>query len=106
MRPASRWVWCSSSMPMRNLTVTGISVPSAARTAAPTIWPNSRRLNGSAAPPPRLVTLGTGQPKVTKRGGGAALPFKRRLFGQIVGALGHLGHRAAEIHVDVVGQAF
>ena len=38
-------------------------VPSVARTAAATIWPNSRRLKGSAAPPPRLVTLGTGQPK-------------------------------------------
>ncbi len=41
----------------------GCPVPSVARTAAATIWPNSRRLNGSAAPPPRLVTLGTGQPK-------------------------------------------
>ena len=50
-------------MPMRNFTVTGMPVPSVARTAAATIWPNSRRLNGSAAPPPRRVTLGTGQPK-------------------------------------------
>ena len=50
-------------MPIRNLTVTGTGVPSVARTAAATIWPNSRRLYGSAAPPPRRVTLGTGQPK-------------------------------------------
>jgi hypothetical protein len=28
-----------------------------------TIWPKRRRLYGSAAPPPRRVTLGTGQPK-------------------------------------------
>ncbi|EUA23760.1 hypothetical protein I553_5216 [Mycobacterium xenopi 4042] len=45
-------------------------VPSAPRTAAATIWPNSRRLYGSAARP----------------------------------APGDLGHRAAEVHIDVVGQ--
>ena len=50
-------------MPIRNFTVTGMPVPSVARTAAATIWPNSLRLNGNAAPPPRRVTLGTGQPK-------------------------------------------
>ncbi|SRX84033.1 hypothetical protein MPP7335_05822 [Mycolicibacterium parafortuitum] len=43
--------------------MTGISVPSVALTAAATIWPNSLRLYGSAAPPPRRVTFGTGQPK-------------------------------------------
>ena len=32
------------------------------------------------------MNFGCPVPKVTKRGGGAALPFKRRLFGQIVGA--------------------
>ena len=34
MRPASRWVWWASSIPIRNLTVTGMSVPAVARTAA------------------------------------------------------------------------
>src|SRR6201987_5399090 len=32
------------------------------------------------------INFGCPVPKVTRRGGGAALPFKRRLFGQIVGA--------------------
>ncbi|OBF49626.1 tRNA-dihydrouridine synthase [Mycobacterium sp. 852002-53434_SCH5985345] len=32
------------------------------------------------------MNFGCPVPKVTKRGGGAALPYKRRLFGQIVGA--------------------
>ncbi len=32
------------------------------------------------------MNFGCPVPKVTKRGGGAALPFKRRLFGQIVAA--------------------
>jgi nifR3 family TIM-barrel protein len=32
------------------------------------------------------MNFGCPVPKVTRRGGGAALPFKRRLFGQIVGA--------------------
>ena len=31
------------------------------------------------------MNFGCPVPKVTRRGGGAALPFKRRLFGQIVG---------------------
>ena len=48
-------------MPIRIFTVTGR--PSALATAARTISSNSRRLYGSAAPPPRRVTLGTGQPK-------------------------------------------
>src|ERR1700738_2945555 len=34
------------------------------------------------------MNFGCPVPKVTRRGGGAALPFKRRLFGQIVGAAG------------------
>ena len=38
------------------------------------------------------MNFGCPVPKVTRRGGGAALPFKRRLFGQIVGA----GVRATE----------
>ena len=50
-------------MPIRNFTVTGTLEPSVARFAAATICPNSLRLYGSAAPPPRRVTLGTGQPK-------------------------------------------
>lgn len=32
------------------------------------------------------INFGCPVPKVTKRGGGAAIPYKRRLFGQIVGA--------------------
>ena len=32
------------------------------------------------------MNFGCPVPKVTRRGGGAALPFKRRLFGQIVAA--------------------
>src|ERR1700756_1970595 len=32
------------------------------------------------------MNFGCPVPKVTRRGGGAALPFKRRVFGQIVGA--------------------
>src|SRR5699024_622131 len=64
IRPASRWVWCSSSIPTRIFTVTGMSVPSVARTAAATIERKSRRLYGIAEPPPRRVTLGTGQPKL------------------------------------------
>ena len=35
------------------------------------------------------MNFGCPVPKVTRRGGGAALPFKRRLFGQIVGAAVH-----------------
>ena len=45
------------------------------------------------------MNFGCPVPKVTRRGGGAALPFKRRLFGQIVAAAvrategtGHPGH--------------
>src|ERR1700756_4966858 len=34
------------------------------------------------------MNFGCPVPKVTKRGGGAALPYKRRLFGQIVAAAG------------------
>src|SRR5918996_48028 len=48
-------------MPMRIFTVTGTDP--AFSTAARTIRSNSLRLYGSAAPPPRRVTLGTGQPK-------------------------------------------
>ena len=48
-------------MPFRNLTVTGTL--SAASTTAETIDPNRRGLSGRAAPPPRRVTLGIGQPK-------------------------------------------
>ena len=41
------------------------------------------------------MNFGCPVPKVTRRGGGAALPFKRRLFGQIVAAAvrAHRGHR-------------
>ena len=35
---------------------------------------------------PHRHELGRPVPKVTRRGGGAALPYKRRLFGQIVAA--------------------
>ena len=54
---------CSSSIPTRIFTVTGTPASPAVRTAVDTIASNSRRLNGSAEPPPRRVTLGTGQPK-------------------------------------------
>ena len=49
-------------MPLRIFTVTG-SVP-ALRTASRRIARNRFRLYGSAEPPPRRVTLGTGQPKL------------------------------------------
>ena len=48
---------------MRIFTVTGMPKGLAASTAAPTILVNNLRLNGSAAPPPLRVTLGTGHPK-------------------------------------------
>ena len=40
------------------------------------------------------MNFGCPVPKVTRRGGGAALPFKRRLFGQIVGGRGARHRRA------------
>lgn len=46
------------------------------------------------------MNFGCPVPKVTKRGGGAALPFKRRLFGQIVAAAVH-GAEGAKIPVTV-----
>src|ERR1700757_3971725 len=42
------------------------------------------------------MNFGCPVPKVTRRGGGAALPFKRRLFGRIVGAA-----VAATEHTDI-----
>ena len=51
-------------MPLRIFTVTGTPAGAAASTAARTSRPKSRRRHGSAAPPPRRVTLGTGQPKL------------------------------------------
>ncbi len=65
MRPASRCVWYRSSIPIRNLIVTGTGP--AASTAARTIARNSFGLSGIAAPPPLLVTLRTGQPKFMSR---------------------------------------
>ena len=50
-------------MPTRIFTVTGIPYLFALFTAASTIAENNLLLNGNAAPPPRRVTLGTGQPK-------------------------------------------
>ena len=50
-----------SSMPMRNLIVTGTRP--AAPTAAATIRRRRRGFNGIAEPPPLLVTFRTGQPK-------------------------------------------
>ena len=51
-----------SSMPMRNLTVTGTAP--AARTAARTIAREQRGATGSAAPPPLRVTLAAGTAEV------------------------------------------
>ncbi len=48
-------------MPLRIFTVSGLSP--AAATARSTISRNSEVFQGSAAPPPRRVTFGTGQPK-------------------------------------------
>ena len=48
-------------MPLRVLIVTGS--PWASRTAAERIASKRSVFHGSADPPPRLVTLGTGQPK-------------------------------------------
>ena len=50
-------------MPLRILIVSGMPAGAAASTACRTIRPNSRRRHGRALPPPRRVTLGTGQPK-------------------------------------------
>ena len=50
-------------MPMRNLHVTGMPYSPAAATAERTIARNKLRFTGTAAPPPRRVTLGAGQPK-------------------------------------------
>ena len=61
IRPASRNVRWSSSVPFRNFTVTGTSPERS--TAARTMASNRRGFNGMAAPPPRRVTLGIGQPK-------------------------------------------
>ena len=49
-------------MPLRIFTVSGMSP--AARAARSTISRNSPSFQGSAAPPPLRVTLGTGQPKL------------------------------------------
>ena len=50
-------------MPLRIFTVTGTPYGRAASTAPCTIALNRSRFQGSAAPPPLRVTLGTGQPK-------------------------------------------
>ena len=50
-------------MPLRILTVTGTRPSAASHGRARRSTANSRRLYGSAAPPPLRVTLGTGQPK-------------------------------------------
>ena len=50
-------------MPLRILMVTGTPYGLAASTAARTMSVKSCRFQGSAAPPPLRVTLGTGQPK-------------------------------------------
>src|SRR5674476_1688359 len=51
-------------MPLRIFTVTGTPYGAAASTAARTIAANRSRFQGSTAPPPLRVTLGTGQPKL------------------------------------------
>ena len=51
-------------MPLRILIVSGMPTGFAASTACSTMRPNSLRRQGSAEPPPRRVTLGTGQPKL------------------------------------------
>ena len=51
-------------MPLRILIVTGTSARDASSTAVRTIAANRSVFQGSAEPPPRLVTLGTGQPKL------------------------------------------
>lgn len=50
-------------MPRRIFTVTGMSFLAASVTAALTMEANSSAFHGRAEPPPRRVTLGTGQPK-------------------------------------------
>ena len=50
-------------MPLRILTVTGTFPREASWTAVRTIAVNRSVFQGRAEPPPRLVTLGTGQPK-------------------------------------------
>src|SRR6478735_5708825 len=51
-------------MPLRIFTVTGTPYGDAASTAAVMIARNRSRFHGRTAPPPRRVTLGTGQPKL------------------------------------------
>ena len=76
IRPVSRKVGWASSTPIRNLAVTGTSP--AARTAAATRRRSNVRLTGSAAPPPTLVTLGTGHPKFRSTWSTPASPVSRR----------------------------
>src|SRR6516164_2683776 len=54
------------------------------------------------------MNFGCPVPKVTKRGGGAALPFKRRLFGQIVGAAVRAAEGAAAValHARTAAQRY
>src|ERR1700734_88734 len=54
------------------------------------------------------MNFGCPVPKVTKRGGGAALPFKRRLFGEIVPAAGREAEGAAAValHARTAAQRY
>src|SRR5213076_1777391 len=95
-------------MPLRTFTVTG--TPPAPRTAAPTRRAISRGFTGIALPPPWRVIFGAGQPKlmarrlaaegvhhidinfgcpapkITRHGGGSAIPVKPRLMARLVRA--------------------
>jgi len=51
-------------MPLRILTVTGMSYGAASRMTELTMPRNSSVFHGRAEPPPLRVTLGTGQPKL------------------------------------------
>ncbi len=70
-------------MPLRIFTVTGIPAGAAASTAAVTIRRNRCRFHGSAEPPPRRVTFGTGHPKFksmwSARSSSATISTARRI---------------------------
>ena len=51
-------------MPLRILTVTGMSRLAPSSTTAPTMRRKRSFFHGRAEPPPLRVTLGTGQPKL------------------------------------------
>ena len=78
MRPVSRNVSVRSSTPMRNFIVTGTPAGAAAATHERTMARSSARFTGSAAPPPRRVTFGAGQPKLRSTWSTRPSPTSRR----------------------------